>query len=233
VQPEVLLARVVVDQPDRRVAERRRLQHLADDQLRRIACPDDDHFLAACDERRRTRALDQAARDQARARDEREQEQPVEHRDRPRQREALDRVREIDDEVRDDARDGHATCSAPHVARRHVPPPPVVEAEDDEDGELDRDDDGERVDEEPVVRARHTVVEAEPEREPPRECDQRRVGEQLPEAVPVDRHQDATGAAACTTETTRSCVPASIPAQSGTEKFSRPSCSVTGNEPAE
>ena len=38
-------------------------------------------------------------------------------------------------------------------------------------------------------------------------------------AMPVHRNHDATGAAACTTETTRSCVSASMPAQSGTEKL--------------
>ena len=53
----------------------------------------------------------------------------------------------------------------------------------------------------------------------------------LPEAMPVDGNHDATGAAACTTETTRSCASASMPAQSGTEKLSSASCSVTGSEP--
>ena len=68
VEPEVLLARVVVDEPDRRVAERRVAQHLADDQLRRVAGADDDHLLAARDDRARGRALDQRPREQARRR---------------------------------------------------------------------------------------------------------------------------------------------------------------------
>ena len=91
VQADVLLARVVVDQPDRRVAEPRRLQHLANHELGRVARADDDHFLAARDQRRRAGPLDQAPRDQSRARHEREQDQPVEHGDRARQREAADR----------------------------------------------------------------------------------------------------------------------------------------------
>src|SRR5512133_385158 len=140
-------------------------------------------------------------------------------------------MREVDDEIRGDARDGDAARRTPHVARRDVAPPAVVEAEGDEDGELDRDGDCDRVDEQPVVRARHSMVEAEPERQPPGERDQRSIREQLPETVAVDRHHDATGAAACTTETTRSCAAASIPAHSGTEKFSCASCSVTGSEP--
>src|SRR5438477_7354000 len=138
---------------------------------------------------------------------------------------------EIHDEVGDDARDADAAGSAPHVLRRDVTPPAVVEAEDDEHGELDREDDRDRVHEQAVVRRWHAVVETEPEREPPRKRDQRCVREQLPEPVAVDRHHDATGAAACTAETTRSCAPLSMPAHSGTEKFSRASCSVTGSEP--
>ena len=86
------------------------------------------------------------------------------------------------------------------------------------DRKLDRDDDEDRVDHQAVVRTGHALVEAQPEREPPRNRDQHGVGEQLPEAVPVDRHHDATGAAACTTETTRSCASASMPAQSGTRE---------------
>jgi hypothetical protein len=231
VQADVLLARVVVDQPDRRVAEPRRLQHLANHELGRVTRADDDHFLAARDQRGRAGPFDQAPRDQSRARHEREQDQPVEHGDRARQREAADGMCEVDDEVGENARDGDAARRAPHVPRRDVAPPAVVEAERDEHRELDRDDDEDRVDHEPVVRPRHALVEAQPEREPPGERDQRRVGQKLPETMPVHGNHDATGAAACTTETTRSCASASMPAQSGTEKLSSASCSVTGSEP--
>ena len=102
VQAKILLARIVVDEADRRVAERGCLQHLADDELGGVARADDDDLLAARDERGRAGTLDQAARDQACAGDEREQDQPVEHRDRAWQRETLDGMCEVDDEVRDD-----------------------------------------------------------------------------------------------------------------------------------
>ena len=51
VQAQVLLARVVVDEADRRVAEARVAQHLADHELRRVAGADDEHLLAARDDR--------------------------------------------------------------------------------------------------------------------------------------------------------------------------------------
>ena len=65
VQADVLLARVVVDEADRRVAAGGRLEHLAHHELRGIARSDDDHFLAASDERSGAGPLDQAARESA------------------------------------------------------------------------------------------------------------------------------------------------------------------------
>ncbi len=61
VQAQVLLARVVVDQADRRVAERRRAQHLAQHQLSGVTGADDDHLLTARDDRATLRALDDRA----------------------------------------------------------------------------------------------------------------------------------------------------------------------------
>src|SRR5438874_878640 len=66
---EVLLALVVVDQPDRRVAELAVALQLADHELARVARADDQHFLPARDEARAW-ALDHRARDQPRVRDE-------------------------------------------------------------------------------------------------------------------------------------------------------------------
>ena len=106
----------------------------------------------------------------------------------------MDRVCEVDGEVGDDARGRHATGSTPHVAGGNVTPPTVVEAERDEDRELDRDDDEDRVDHQPVVRARYALVEPQPERKPPGNRDQRGVREQLPEPMPVDGNHEATGA---------------------------------------
>jgi hypothetical protein len=194
VDTDVLLAGVVVDQADRRVAGRGRLEHLTDHELCRVTSPDHDHFLATSHERRCAGPLDEAARDQATAGDEREQDQPVEYRNRSRQREPVDRMGEVDGEIGDDARRRDAARRAPHVAGRDVTPPAVVEAECDEDRELDRDDDEDRVDHQAVVRARHALVEAQPERKPPGNRDQRGIREQLPESMSVDRYHEATGA---------------------------------------
>ena len=84
VQAQVLLARVVVDQPDRRVAEVGRAQHLLQHQLGGIARADDDHLLAARHDRAALRALDDRPRQHARAGDERQRQQAVDHPDGPR-----------------------------------------------------------------------------------------------------------------------------------------------------
>ena len=80
---QVPLARVVVDQADRRVAELPVALELPDHELAGVAGARDEHLLAPRDQGR-SRPLDQRAREQARARDEPEEEQPVEDRDRPR-----------------------------------------------------------------------------------------------------------------------------------------------------
>ena len=77
VEAHVLLAGLVVDEPDRRVAELRALQHLADDQLARVARADDQRRLAAGDEpRARDRSIIVRARTRA-PDDEPEREHPV------------------------------------------------------------------------------------------------------------------------------------------------------------
>jgi hypothetical protein len=53
VQAEVLLARVVVDETDGRVAERRVAEHLSEDQLGGVPRPHDEHLLAPRDDRPR------------------------------------------------------------------------------------------------------------------------------------------------------------------------------------
>ena len=83
VDTQVPLARVVVDQADRRVAELPVALELPDHELARVAGARDEHLLAPRDQGR-SRPLDQRTREQARARDEPEEEQPVEDRDRPR-----------------------------------------------------------------------------------------------------------------------------------------------------
>ena len=66
VQAKVLLARVVVDEADRRVAERRVSEHLAQDQLGGVSGADDEDLLAARDDRPGGRPLDDRPREEAR-----------------------------------------------------------------------------------------------------------------------------------------------------------------------
>ena len=134
------LARVVVDEADRRVVQLPVALHLAHHQLSRVPRADDQNLLAVRDERAGLRPLDQRAREQARARDEREQQQEVERRDSARQpRGVLGRER-VEHEVGERGGDGDTARSSPHVARRDVAPPAVVEAEEHERAELQRDD---------------------------------------------------------------------------------------------
>ena len=81
VQAQVALARIVVDDPDRRVAEARVPQHLLDHELRGVAGPDDDRLLAAGHDLPRERPLDQRPGEQARPGDERETEEQVDEPD--------------------------------------------------------------------------------------------------------------------------------------------------------
>ena len=238
---EVLLARVVVDEPDRRVAERRVLQHLAQDQLGGVAGPDDDHLLAARDEGARGRPLDQRAREQARAGHQGEQEQEVDDPDAARNARGVE-VEQREDEEGGDGCHGDATDGPPHVLRGHVAPPAVVEAEGDEDRKLDREDESDDVPLEVavVVDRPPRTLEAQVPREHPRRDDQPGIRADLPEPVPVDRGAHryrmtyaGTPSAARTVSTTRSCWSAVIPAHSGTEKFSLAARSVSGRSPSE
>src|SRR3954469_11765963 len=147
----------------------------------------------------------------------------------------MSRRKRVQHEGDEQGRDDDTARGTPHVPRRDVAPPPVVEAEDDEHRKLDADH--EQADlpvEQVLVEGRNRRVETDPEREPPRDEDQDRVGEQIEDPVTRDRERHATGAptAARTTSTTRSCCSAATPAHSGTEKFSRASFSVSGNEPS-
>ena len=141
--PCVPLARVVVDEPDRGVVEHPRALHLLHDHAARVAGADDDHLLAArhhC----QARALHRGAGEEARAQDEGEREEEVDRGDRPRQPEAVHRLEQVDGQVGDEARDDDASDRRPHIADRDVAPPAVVEAEGDEDDQLDPDDEQDR-----------------------------------------------------------------------------------------
>ena len=192
VHSEVLLARVVVDETDRRVAERRVPQHLAQDDLGSVACPDDDHLLAARDEGARRRPLDQRSRKEAGAHDEREQDEQVDDPDATRNLGGME-VEQREDEKGCDDRGGHASQRAPHVPRRDISPPAVVEAEGEEDGEHDRDDEHDDVPlEVALVVDGRVAVEPHEERELPRDGDQSRVDDDLPEPVSVDGRSHLT-----------------------------------------
>ena len=137
-QAHVLLARIVVDEADRRVAEARGLQHLADDELPGVAGADDQRLPAAGDEPARAGPLDQRPRSEARASDEREHEQPVDRDHAAGHAPAVDGTPEVEDDDDRDRRDGDGEDRPPHVADRYVPPPVLVEAEGDEHRELTR-----------------------------------------------------------------------------------------------
>ena len=234
--PEVLLARIVVDQADRRVPDGRVLEHFAQDELGRITGADDDDLLAARDDRARGRAFDDRAREQARTGHEREQEQHVNDPDPARDAGRVE-VESGEDEVGGDPGGGHAAHRVPHVPRGHVPPPAVVEAEGDEDRQRDPDDENDDVPLEVavVVHRPRVALEADEPGENPRSRDESGVDHDLPKTVSVHRraHQAGTPSAARTVCTTRACCSSEMPAQSGTEKFSRAARSVSGRSPSE
>ena len=186
VEAQVALARVVVEEPDRRVAERRAALHLLHDELCRISRTDDDHVLAAGHDPARERTLDQRPGEQPGAGDEGEAEQQVDEPDSARHRDAV-HVEEGEDEEDRDRREGDTTQRAPHVPRRDVAPPAVVEPRQREDGQLQADDEEhDRPVEIPVVvhRAR---LETEVPGEPPGGRDQRCIDGDLPDRVTGDR----------------------------------------------
>ena len=138
------------------------------------------------------------------------------------------------EEDRDDS-GGHAAQDAPHVLRRHVAPPAVVEAEGDEDRERDDDDAEDDVQLQIPVVVPGPRVEAHVPGRDPRERDQRGIDGDLPEAMSVDReaHDYAgTPTAARTASTTRSCCSSAIPPHIGSARFSADARSVSGREPS-
>jgi hypothetical protein len=187
VEAEVALARIVVEQPDRRVSERRVALHLLHDELARVAGPDDDRLLAAADDPAGQGPLDERPCEEPRSGDERHAEQQVDEPDAARDGHAVD-VEQREDEEDRDRGEHDASERRPHVARRDVAPPAVVEAGEREDRELDADDeDHDRPLEVTVVVDRAHLIEAEAPREPPRPGDEQRVDADLPDRVAVDR----------------------------------------------
>ena len=113
----VPLARVVVDEPDRRVGEHARALHFLHDEPAGVARADDDDLLAACDHAV-ARALHHGARQQTRARDQRQRDEQIRHRDRARQADVVHRRCEVDGDVGHERgerrrRVRRSTCRAP------------------------------------------------------------------------------------------------------------------------
>ena len=88
VQAHALLARVVVHEADRRVAELVVLLHLADHEPSRVARADDEHLFPVRDQLARGGALEQRPGEEPRAADQGEEDQEVEDEDRARHPEA-------------------------------------------------------------------------------------------------------------------------------------------------
>ena len=236
VQAQVLLPRVVVDEADRRVAERRVPEHLAEDQLRRVARPHDQDLLASRHDRACARSLDERPREQPHAHDEREQEQEVDDPDPARDLRRME-VEQCEDEEGGDDGGRHTAQDAPHVLRRDVPPPAVVEAERDEHRDRDPDDEDHDVPLEVAVVVAGPRVALEPDvpGEHPRGRDERGVDRDLPEPVSVDGRAHGyagTPTAARTASTTRSCCSREMPPHIGSARLSAAARSVSGSEPA-
>ena len=147
--------------------------------------------------------------------------------------EPLHRVDEVHGEPRHDRGRDDAAQDRPHVPQRDVAPPVAVEAEEDEDAELDGDDEIDRLLEEPLVPHGDAGIEAQPEGEVPGDSDQACVDRELPQLAPRRKpHAAAFPWTACSTHsTTVFCVPGPIPAHIGKARFSAAACSVTGSEP--
>ena len=120
---------------------------------------------------------------------------PVDHPDRARHVGGMD-VEEAEDEEGGERRGDDPARGAPHVARRDVAPPAVVEAEEREDRELDRRDErrGPPSVDVALVVDRQVGVEAEPEGEEPGGDDDREVRRELRQPMPVDRESHALAA---------------------------------------
>src|SRR5581483_1851948 len=113
-------------------------------------------------------------------------------------------------------------------------PPAAVEAEEQEDRELDRDDEDDRAPEQRVVVDGEPLVEAELEGEHPRDRDDPGVRDELEEPVaadPAHRRADESATAERTVSTTRSCASAGMPGQSGNAMLSAAARSVSGSAP--
>ena len=141
-----------------------------------------------------------------------------------------------EDEEHDERRGDDPARRAPHVARRDVAPPAVVEAEEREDRELDRRDEAEHLPADvALVVDRQLGVEAEPEGEEPGGDDDREVCRQLRQPMPVERGSSRLGRDAGGVEHRLDDALLLPPRRSRPRAAARGSraaaCSVSGSEP--
>ena len=180
---QAALARVVVDQADRRVAQLAVALHLAQQRVAGVPGAADQHLAAAAHQLGARRALDDAAHREARAADERQREHEVED-----QHPARHRHQVVGAPLRQDGRDQQARGRRGEhdrlqVAQAREAPPLGVEAHRDEGDDLDRHDDRERRGEESLVAPGDVSVEPEVEGQPEGGGDEPRVDRDLSTAV--------------------------------------------------
>ncbi len=180
-EPHALLAGVVVEQAGRRVAQRALLQHLAHHQLPGLAGADHQHLAPGRQQEAGARPLEDGAGQRAR-RDQREQrEDEVERDDAARQ--GVDVGEQLQREHHQHARRDAGAHDVEQVAQRDVAPPARVQAEGDEDDDLDQDDAPQALVTD-LLRPDRQLLEAEEEGRVPGERDQPRVDEDVGQPVP-------------------------------------------------
>ena len=156
-----LLARVVVDEADRRGAQPRVAAQLEGDLLAAVpGAHDQDLVGGPLEDRPARRALDQRPHGEARARREHERQQEVEREDRSRRVVAADREEEEHDDHAD-RRDHDRLQDRLEVALIDEAPELRIEPEQREDHQLHDDDQDDRLLEQAVVARRDRPVEAQ------------------------------------------------------------------------
>ena len=180
------LARIVVDEADRRVAELGVLQHLAGDHLPALAGADDQDLAAARQAVAAQRLLDDRAHREARAGDQQQRQEKVDRDDPPRQRQPR-RIEDVraDDQQQAGQRDG--LDDAAEVVRVGEAPPLLVGAEQRENRDLADDGVRQHGRHQLFVARRNAVVEAQIKGSVERDRHQHDVDDDLLHAVQQSR----------------------------------------------
>ena len=196
VDPRALLARVVVDEADRAVAQLGVAQDLAQQQPAAVAGADDDHRArVAARAEAAQRALVEHVDEEARAADEDEHQQPVEHdharrdvdRGEARAVELQPRLHDRDVGHERERRDDAGLRDLQVVALRRVAHPVPVQAEQREHEDAADDHESDRAVEQVGVQRRDVAVEAQQVREVIGERYQSGVHDHLRKAVAMEQ----------------------------------------------